>query len=388
MTWLDPTTMSAVTALVVTICAVLFLIDTVTFQANAAARLWAAAFVWGVLTAFAYWMWTFLPDGEWIANAVGNAAFVASTGSLWLGCRRFNGSQGRGFWWVSAAAALTLAATLVPGPGGGPWAGAWAMFVSLATFTALGAVEARRGALARYAPALWFTIVLAAAAVYYVARTVVFAAAGSDSPIFIHWFGTPSTSMLTIALTVTAVVAMVVLRVQEQAAEGTYDRRHLSLSDDGYLDARSFELLLERVLEQAHRLEQPVTVIAIRMDGHEQIRAAYGNRQAREILERWRAATIRGIPLGAFFGHDDAQTIYVAIGKLSDEEATALAERLTHPVLEELDDSEIVPLLGVGVATDPGTRSARELIAAADRAAERSAQNLDTVPVLDSSDDT
>lgn len=384
MTWLDAPTMSAATALVVTVCGVLYLLDTLYRRGNAAAHLWSAAFVGGILTTLSYLAWSLL-EGAWVANAVGNCASVGSMGMLWLGCARFNGPLGRirGLV-VGVAAALTFATTLIPGPDGGPWAGAEVLFVSMALLAGLGAVEARRGGLARFRPALFLSLTFGLASLFYAIRAAVVLTAGSGSAVFEEWLGTASTSILTIVLTVVAVVAMTMLRVQSQA-EGRGRSTPLGLREDGFLDVRSFTHALASVIERARATNQQATVLVVRLHGVEEIGAAFGARTARDLTTRWRTITLRFVPLEAFAADDDGYAIVVALPGMADGESLNLGNRLSQHLASELAGTEdqIAPVIGVGVATGTWCRDAAELVAAAQAAAERSIDNLDGGAVLD-----
>ncbi|WP_156253586.1 diguanylate cyclase [Pseudactinotalea terrae] len=384
MTWLDAPTMSAATALVVTVCGVLYLLDTLYRRGNAAAHLWSAAFVGGILTTLSYLAWNLLEEG-WVANAVGNCSLVATMGLLWLGCARFNGPLGRIRGpVVGLAATLTFLTTLIPGPDGGDWAGAEVMFVSMALLAGLGALEARRGGIARFRPALFLSLTFGAASLFYAARTVVALTTGTASALFTEWFGTASASILTIVLTVVAVVAMTMLRVQSQA-ESRGRSTPLGLREDGFLDVRSFTHALASVIERARATNQQATVLMVRLHGVEEIGAAFGARPARDLTTRWRTITLRFMPLEAFAADDDGDAIVVALPGMADGEALNLGNRLSQHLASELAavEGEIVPVIGVGIATGTWSRDAAELVAAAQAAAEQSIDNLDGGAVLD-----
>ena len=89
---LDLSSVLVMTALVVNVSGILFIVETLLRRDEGAGRVWALAFLAGMLTTLAYIVWAQSPDAWW-AVAVGNAAFVAGTGCMWLGCRRFNGRR-------------------------------------------------------------------------------------------------------------------------------------------------------------------------------------------------------------------------------------------------------------------------------------------------------
>lgn len=386
MSSLDPMTMSLATAVVVTVCGVIFLRDTVVHADSAAARIWSVGFMAGILTVVSYLAWTSLDNG-WVAAGIGNGAFVATTGCMWLGCRTYNARRMRTSIVVVVVAVLTTtAATLAAGPTGGAWAGAVVMFPALAVLAGLGSAEARRAPLGSRSPALGLAIVLGVQCLYYVLRTPVFLVAGAESSLFLDWFGTPSTSVITIVLTITAVISMSVLRATERVLPRTTPETVLVLSDDGYLDARSFERVLSASLKRGGLRREPVAVIALRLEGLTRIAAAFGAHQAQQITTRWRDTVQIDAPLSSFLGDGGSGVLLVGVASAPETAVKRLAGRLSQRVLDELTATEttISPILGVGVALskhhpdDPAG-----LIAAAAAAAHRSAGNLDAAVVLD-----
>jgi GGDEF domain-containing protein len=386
MNVLDPTTTSLITAVVVSVCCALFLVDTLTFAGNAAARLWAVAFSAGVLTAFAYMVWAFLP-GAWMAVAVGNASFVASIGFIWLGCRRFNRPDLRwASWGLAGAIGATFVAAAIAGPDGGDWAGAGVMLAAMAALAGLACVETRRAALQRLRTAVSLTVVMAAVCAYYTARTVVFLLQGPDSPLFRDWFGTPSTSLVTIVLTIVAVTAMVVLRIQEQAASGARWSSTLTLSGDGFLDRGSFLSVLDSMLARRGEQSDPTTVVVLELEDVGRIGAAFGSREAARVVAELRRSILEHSPATSMLAwHDEARALLCFPGT-SEQEAARLAKRIAQVTQDGLYalEAPVVPVLGIGLATTAvgNDLGAADLVSAAERAAERSALNADGSVVL------
>ena len=105
---LDLASVLIMTALVVNVSGVLFIVETLLRRDEGAGRIWSIAFLSAMLTTLAYTVW--VQSDVWWAIAVGNAAFVAGTGCMWLGCRRFNGRRMR--WSSILVAAAVVAAAL------------------------------------------------------------------------------------------------------------------------------------------------------------------------------------------------------------------------------------------------------------------------------------
>lgn len=385
MTFIDPMTMSIATALVVTVGGVLLLLDTVLYPRTRGARTWAVALMAGILTVFCYLAWTAL-DEHWVAAALGNSAFVVTTGTMWLGCRRYNLRQmGWSVTVVAAAVFTSMGATLLHGPDGGPWAGAAVMFIALCAFSGLAAVEARRGRLAPQPGSRALSTVMATQCVFYLARTGVYFVAGPDSAIFRDWFGTPSTSMITIVLTITVVVTLAVLRSVERGARGLNPHESLLLDDDGYLDAPSFARVLASYLKRASDRSRVVLVV-LHLEDLDRIGAAFGAHHVRRLSSAVREAVHTSAPAPAFLGTDRTHAVLVGIPGVTTGDIDPVVARIARRVQDELQasSSTIVPVLGVGAVAAPGQRAeAASLLRAATAAAEQSAKDLGRTVVVD-----
>lgn len=382
----DPVTVSAATAVVVIVAGVMYLMETLTHAASAAARIWSVSFLSGILTTFCYLVWSVGVTGTWIAVAIGNAAFVLSIGCLWLGCRHFNERPVR----VPevAVAILTVAVALAAaaaGPAGGDWAGAWSMFIGIAVFAALGAVESRRGVMGRQSVAVPVTAVMVLVMVYYTARTIVFLTMGAEDPLFTIWFGTPMTSLLTITMTIVTVVALSVLRATELTLRGRGASTTLGVTGDGLLDPYSFEAVLAGTMLRAQQSGEGLAVIALRIDDLPRVATAFGAHEAAELVRIWRTGILYSVPLSAVVGEEGPQGVMVAVPVTSAADARTLATRLHQRVIERLsaEGSAVVPVIGVGVAlSDTAGFEAAVLIDLANDAARGSAAGLDAAVVV------
>lgn len=381
---LDVASVTVMTALVVITCGAIFLLDTVVHAGSTSARVWSVAFMAGVLAVLSYLVWSFV-EHAWAAVAVGNGAFVTTTGCMWLGCRKFNDRRMR---WsaaiVAGAATAAVVAVLLEGPEGGDWAGAGVMFVALSVFAALGAYESRRGDLGQRLLAYGLTFALGLQSTFYSVRIVVFYASGAESELFLTWFGTVSTSAITVVLTIIAVVTVSVLRATERGAPRSTPDNILELSHDGFFSQPSFEMVIDGLLHRGEHDHQQLAVIALRMDDLSRIAAAFGPSEARTIEERWRAGVQGAAPLAAVAGVATAGGIFVGVPSVSEAEARRLAGRLSQRVVDELTAarSTIVPVIGVGVALSHDFGDAAELVAAAYTAAHHSEASLDASVIV------
>lgn len=377
---MDLASVLVVTALVVNVSGVLFILETLLRRDEGAGRIWSVAFLAAMLTTLAYTVWA-QTDGAWWSVAVGNAAFVAGTGCMWLGCRRFNA---RRMGWASAlvAAAVVAAfvAVAVEGDAGGDWAGALWMFVPLLVFAGAGAVECLRGAMRDSRTAWVLGAVLGFQSLYYVSRTTAFVTSGPDSELFETAFGTITTSYLTVTLTIVAVVVTSVLRASRAPMRG-YVRRTDDAGEDGVLTGEAFARSLDSLCRRAARRAETIAVTAVRVDDLDQISTAFGSEVAGNVAETWRAGVRRHAPTNAIVAEDGPTGIAVALAVSSPQEARRQAGAIYRGLFDDLGrvGGGVIPVVGVGVAlSDSVGYDPDALRRVAREAASRAAANVET----------
>lgn len=376
----DMFSISICTAVVVVVAGVQFVLDTVLRRDTGAGRIWSLAFIAAILTTLCYLAW--VASGEaGLAIAIGNASFVVGTGCLWVGSRSYNGRSLKvSAWIVAGSAAAAFIATLVAGPDGGDWAGALVMFIALAVLAGLGAVESRRAAMGRSASTVALTLVLGAQSLYYVARSIVFALLGPTDEFFLTWFGSITTSFLTIILTIVAVVSMSVLRSGQARLRGRGDSTTLLLDSDGLYDDESFAKLFGDLTHRAAAFSERIAVISVRLDDLPQIATAFGTVEAQDIAHAWRVGTRRYAPTSAIVGHAGSTGIVIALQPSSIGDARRAASRIHRRLLDDFGSigTSVVPVLGVGIAvSDIAGYDSEALLTAANDAAVRSASSPD-----------
>lgn len=378
---LDLTSVLVITALVVNVCGILFIVETLLRRDDGAGRVWAIAFLAAMLTTLAYIVWGQAPDAWW-AVAVGNGAFVAGTGCMWLGCRRFNGRRMTpSSLLVGAAVAAAAAAVIIEGPEGGDWAGALWMFIPLIGFAGAGAAECLRGDMRDSRTAWVLAAVLGFQSLYYVSRTTAFVTSGPDSALFQNTFGTIPTSFLTVTLTIVAVVVTSVLRATRAPMRGYLRPAGFATAHAGILSADVFSGALADLCERASWRSELVGVISVRVEDLEQISTAFGSEVARTVAEAWRNGVRRHAPSNAFVADDGPTGLLVGVLIDSPRAARRQAGAIYRGLFEDLGrvGGGVIPVVGVGVALSDATGyDAPELVRVAQEAADRAASSVET----------
>lgn len=381
---LDPSTVSVMTALVLMVAGVVFVLETLLRKDEGAGRVWALAFLAGMLTTVAYLVWGSTP-GTWWAVAVGNGCFVAGTGLLWLGARRFNERPMRwpsvvvGVGSIAASVAVVLA-----GPDGGDWAGALVMFLGIAAFAVAGTCESVTGEMKQYRNAVGLAFVLGLEAVYYIARSIVFIVYGPESAVFEQGFSTIVTSFLTVTLTIVAVVTTSVLRAGRARLPGRPETTLLGMARDGVLLGDAFRQVLADRAGRARRGGELMGVISTRMDDLAELATAFGTTEAQQVQAAWRAAAVRHAPTSAFVGDDGRGGVAIGVHPTSQADARRMATRVSAGMSEALAalGTTVIPIAGVGVALTDAVGYEPDVLLEAARDASARASDSDDASVV------
>jgi sigma-B regulation protein RsbU (phosphoserine phosphatase) len=149
-------------------------------------------------------------------NPLGNGLIVAGAASVWMGSRSLRG-RATPWWLVVAPATLVTAVSATDSPATNDWSGGplyLAMMAGLIGMSTREIVMLDAG-LSR---TRWPLILASGAlATYYAVRTVVFLGAGPRGDVFTTWFGTPSTTLITLALLVVVSFSMASLSGEQVA---------------------------------------------------------------------------------------------------------------------------------------------------------------------------
>nr|BFF11191.1 hypothetical protein GCM10025699_24940 [Microbacterium flavescens] len=323
------------TALVVNVSGILFIVETLLRRDEGAGRIWALGFLAAMLTTLSYMVWaqgaggggrspSATPPSSRARAACGSAPTLQRPAHGILVVARRPGGRRCGRHRTPR------------GPDGGDWAGAVWMFVALLLLAAAGATECVRGALLESRTAWVLAAVLGVQSLYYVSRTTAFLTAGPDSALFENAFGTVSTSFLTIVLTIVAVVATSVLRATRAPMRGYLRPGALGSTKGGILSRDLFEVALAGLCERAGARSELVGVIAVRVEDLDQISTAFGSEVARAVTETWRTGVRRHAPSNALVGEDGATGLVVAVLVETDLEARRQAGAIYRGLFDDL----------------------------------------------------
>ncbi|MDD7930183.1 hypothetical protein [Microbacterium thalli] len=382
---IDQFSVSLVTAVVVLVCAVLFVFDTLLRRPDQSGRFWAAGFLGAVLTTMFYLVWAAEPDTAW-AVIGGNTSAVVGTGMMWLGCRGYNRRPVLlpGVVIAAGGAATAAAAGVEFGAGGDDWSGAFVMFIGLSVFAAAAAVECFRGALGASRTALPLGIVFALESLFYAARVVIVAIQGYGET-FHTWVGTVATSILTVVLSITAVVTASILRASRVGLRGSGRSEEGVGAVGGILPEAAFAAALTNNARRAEARRELLAVSVIELEGLEYISTAFGLDVRDEVVRTWRSTMTENAPTLAVIGETGTERIGVITVVASALDARRQAMTLYRSLFQSLASVEggVLPAIGIGVAlSDVGGYDPDRLVDLASSAAVRASSGVASAVLL------
>lgn len=385
---LDIGTIQFLTAVVVHVAGGVFVLETMLRKDDRAGRVWALGFISAMIATEAYIVRWVSVDAWWLV-AIGNAAWVAALGLLWLGCRVFNGHRlRRTAAAVIAAAIVTVAVVLLDGPAADGRT-AWLVYGFNAAFAGLTAFEATRGSMQRSRTALGLSVTLGLVAVLQLARTVLSLLLDAEHPILQTRLGSPLVGVVTICVVVVAVVVTSVLRAEQVRLRGTEDSTLMAIAPDGVLLTPSFVRVLGGRLMRANRRAELFAVLVVKIDALGRIATAFGADEAEHVRQAARAAVRRLSPTTAAMGTDDEGQLLLAFQPASPAEARQLAARMHRAMLDQLRTAgvPVIPPIGMGLSVTSTSGYDRETLLDAARAAARRAIQSDDVSVVVAGED-
>ncbi|MDY7529147.1 MULTISPECIES: diguanylate cyclase [unclassified Cryobacterium] len=330
---MDSTTLFIVSALIVVLCGVSFILNTALNRNDAAGKLWSLAFIAGIAVAFGYGV-AIIGASNWWGLVVGNVGLVVLSGAFWSGSRLYNSRESL-LWTVGAAGAVVAIWTLVTAPGGDGWGASGVTWAAMAAFGALAGSEALRGRLGRNINGRILGLSLWILTVYTSARVVALIVLGHDHPDFSRFFGTGSASIVNMSLIVVGSIAISILRAEKLGNNAVGDFTDGIHSAAGVMTSGAFVQAATDHIERADRWQLGLAVIGADIDNLPEINTAFGRAAGDAAIARF-AQTLRySAPVMALIGHPAAGSFLILVSVSSATEARSITERIQTALVDE-----------------------------------------------------
>lgn len=330
---IDAQTASVIGGLVVILCGVTFVLNTAFNRNDAPGRFWSVSFIAGIIVAVGFVVSSLGPM-EW-GNVVGNVAAVVAIGSYWTGSRLYNGRAP--YWWIVGVIAVTVAIAAVWGRWlGEQGAGAPEPWLSLALVVlgGLGGSESMRGRLGRNLNGRILGVTLWSVSAASLARAIVAAVDGPTGAVFTGVFRQPAVPIVSMALVVTATIAMSILCAEGVRSNAVGDLAEGIHSAAGVLSARAFDQAAADHAERAQYVHNGIAIIGADIDNLREINTAFGRAAGDQAIARFAQTLRRTAPPMALIGHTSAGRFLVLARVASVTESRVLAERIQTSLVD------------------------------------------------------
>jgi diguanylate cyclase len=359
MNLLDPTTLFAISGLLIVVCGSYFVLETLLRRNDLVGRLWSVFFIGAIFVVFSYIV-SALDPIMWWAQAPANGGYVVAIGMLWAGARAAN--DRRPLVPVPLlAGALVAVATLLPGVDGGYWAGSLEMFIGVAVFAGLATLELNRGELATMLSARVLSVMLAFVAAFYLARAGGLLFHGSDDPTFQLYLGTSASTLFEICLAVVGTIAL--SSVQRERLGRAAGRSHTSRDGarlDGILSPRAFRELAESWLLRSVRERATLVLLVLEIADLEEINIAFGRGAGDGAIRVTARVTATNAPTAALIGRLSARRFGLLMSSPTTDSIEGIAQRIGDAVLnatvDDRDRFRVTTFHGVATTRTAGSR--------------------------------
>lgn len=306
------------------------------------------------------------PHQVW-ANPLGNCLLVAGGACVWAGARSLRASRPRA-WQLAAGPATVTVASALENPGVNIWAGGAVFLALMGLMLGLASRELWRLEPGYSKVRIPLAIAAAFFSTYYFCRLIAYVGDGPDGHIFVTYFGSAVTTLVTMVLLVVVSFSMAALSSEQQ----TRALRAVAIQDGltGLLNRAAFVDLASDELKRLRRTRALGSLILADLDHFKAVNDTYGHAAGDAALQSFAAAcngTVRSTDLVGRYGGEEF--IFLLPG-VSPDRAEAITKEINrHLKAVRGPDGSRMPTVSYGIAPiGHGTSGLEELIATADAA--------------------
>lgn len=362
---LDTSTLRVAFAIVAFTLALLFYFAAYRSTRSAYSAWWCVALTLFLAGSAAYLL-NGTPHQVW-ATPLGNCLLVGGGACVWAGARSLRATRPP-FWQLAAGPAMVTVFSALENPGVNTWAGGAVFLALMALMLGLASRELWRLEPGYSRVRIPLAIAAAFFSFYYFCRLIVYVAEGPDGSVFVTYFGSAVTTLVTMVLLVVVSFSMAALSSEQQ----TRALRAVATQDGltGLLNRAAFLDLASGELQRLRNTRALGTLILADLDHFKAVNDTYGHAAGDAALQSFAAAcngTVRSTDLVGRYGGEEF--IFLLPG-VSPDRAEALAKEINRllKAVRGPDDSRM-PTVSYGIAPiGRGSSGLDELIATADAA--------------------
>ena len=313
---------------------------------------------------------SYLLDGtvhqQW-ANPLGNTLLVGGAGAMWAGAR----SRRRAIpnlWALLAGPVVTGAISVMDHPATNNWAGGPVLLGMMALMLGLSSRELFRldpDYSKVHAPLAYGSALLG---LFYLGRLIAFVLDGQDGTVFVTYFGSVVTTLLTSVILVLASFTMAELSNEQL----TRDLRARATVDGltGLLNRTAFLDLAENELRRLSGARTTASIVLADLDHFKAVNDKYGHAAGDAALQTFAAACTASVRSTDLVGRYGGEEFILLLPGVSPERAGEMAAIISRRLQDEQPNVEAkLPTVSYGIAsTGPGRVDLKALIDSADAA--------------------
>ncbi|MEQ4519956.1 GGDEF domain-containing protein [Pseudarthrobacter sp. B907] len=301
------------------------------------------------------------------ANPLGNTLLVGGAVAMWAGARSLRNRSSQ-LWAMLAGPAVTGILSILDHPATNNWSGGAVLLGMMGLMLGLSSrelfvldVDYSRV----HRPLAYGSAFLA---VFYAGRLTAFLIDGPEGPVFVSYFGSVVTTLLTSMILVLASFTMVELSNEQL----TRDLRARATVDGltGLLNRTAFVDLAENELRRLSGARTTAALVLADLDHFKAVNDQYGHAAGDEALQAFATACTSAVRSTDLVGRYGGEEFILLLPGLSPERAGEMAAVISRRLQEAQPNvAARLPTVSYGIAsTGPGRVDMKALIASADAA--------------------
>jgi len=301
------------------------------------------------------------------ANPLGNTLLVGGAGAMWAGARSLRRASPK-LWSLLAGPLVTGVVSVLDHPATNNWSGGAVLLGMMGLMLGLSSRELFRLDVDYsrvHRPLAYGSALLG---LFYLGRLVAFLLDGQEGPVFVTYFGSVVTTLLTSVILVLASFTMAEVSNEQL----TRDLRARASVDGltGLLNRTAFLDLAQNELRRLSGARTTAAVVLADLDHFKAVNDKYGHAAGDAALQAFAAACTASVRSTDLVGRYGGEEFILLLPGVSPERAREMAATISRRLQEEQPNVEArLPTVSYGIAsTGPGRVDLKALIDSADAA--------------------
>lgn len=309
---------------------------------------------------------------QYWANPLGNFLLVLGVSSAWAGARTLRAIRPK-VWQVLFLPSLTGLLSLFDNPGSNKWSGGFIFLFAMSAMFGLAAFELWRLDRSYTRMQVSLSVVAGATSLYYFCRWIVYLAEGPNGDVFTTYFGSQTTTLLSLILVITVSFSMSVLSNEQSTKELATRATRDGLT--GLLNRTEFLRRAANEVRLLKRTSNEATLILADLDHFKDVNDSYGHPAGDQLLREFAAACLETVRSTDLVGRYGGEEFILLLPGTTLDRAEQIAAAISGRLRQASTPAGIrLPTVSYGVVRTVSSTSLEEAIASADAALYRAKQ--------------